>query len=157
MNVRHYTGFRVKEAIGAIALVGIVCVGLSGCKDSTNQGFSAPPTALATPTPQEGFSLNSLLNSIDGAASGVKDVVRPHSDAVQARTKEEVEKLFHWEYKVVDLPAALSAIEQENEFKKLGQDNWECFDIMPVSGTLRITCKRRPPSAISYLKYIPGL
>jgi len=157
MNARHYTGFRLKEAIGAIGLVWIVLSGLSGCKDSTNQGPSNASTPLANPTPQEGFSLNSLLNRIDDAAGDVTDAMRPHSDAVQARTKEEVEKLFVWEYKVTDISASLSATEQEDALKRLGQEHWECFDIMQMSGTLRISCKRRPASAISYLKFIPGL
>ena len=161
-TARHYTGFWVKDAIATMACVCFVATCLSACNDSTNtQSVAAHLTPTVTPTnpPVDGgFSLNSLLNSIEGAKSGVKDAVAPHADAVQARTKEEVEKLFRWEYKVFESPGSVSAAEFERTLGELGNDGWECFHIDRLTpDQMRITCKRRPKSAISYLKYIPGL
>ncbi len=88
----------------------------------------------------------------------MKEAVAPHADAVQARTTEEVEKLFRWEYKVIELPHTSDPTNFEASLTTLGNDGWECFHIDRLSAeATRITCKRRPKSAISYLKYIPGL
>jgi hypothetical protein len=88
----------------------------------------------------------------------VQNAVAPHADAIQNRTKEEVEKLFRWEYRVVELPSTISSAELELQLSNLGDEGWECFDLAhrPADVT-QITCKRRPKSAISYLKYLPGL
>jgi hypothetical protein len=155
---RNYTGFWVKDAITTIACTVLVSAALSACNDSTNtpsQVATAPPT---NPPVQEGFSINSILNSLEGAKRDAQEAVAPHADAVQTRTKEEVEKLFRWEYKVTEFPATLPAAELEGKLMELGADGWECFDVreQPLNLT-RITCKRRPKSALSYLKYIPGL
>lgn len=156
---RHYTGFLVKEAIATATCAIILSTVLTACNDSINlQTANSPlPTPTSSPAVNEGFSLNSILNSIEGAKSGVKEAVGPHADAVQAKTKEEMDKLFRWEYKVVDLAANQDANEFQGQLSLLGDDGWECFSISPLLDKTRVTCKRRPKSAISYLKYIPGL
>jgi hypothetical protein len=155
---RNYTGFWVKEAITTIACTLVAASSLSACNDSNNTPLQVAGT---TPTPAavaEGFSLNSLLNSLEGAKREAHEAVGPHADAVQSRTKEEVEKLFRWEYRVVETPQEQGAAELETLLSTLGAEGWECFNIQPQSsGNTRITCKRKPKSALSYLKYIPGL
>lgn len=159
MNSGHYTGFRLKGAIVAMTYILLGISALSGCKDSTNTNNTSKADAnrSSSPTAQEPFSLNSLLNSIEGATSNVQDAVGPHADAVQARTKDEVEKLFRWEYKVVDVGSQLQSAEFESVLASLGAEGWECFSIIPTAETTRVSCKRRPRSALAYLKYIPGL
>ena len=160
MNERHYTGFRVKEAIVAISCAVALCIHVSGCKDSTNgaqHDTPAPTPSPTNPPPQESFSLNSILNSIQGATSEVTDAMRPHTEAAQQRTKDEVSKLFRWEYRVVEFPISISIVEQETRLSKLGEENWECFSLVPSGEHLRVTCRRRPESALTYLKLIPGL
>jgi hypothetical protein len=159
MNVvRDYTGFLLKDAITTIACALLMASVLSACNDSTNSGASGPTTAPTNAPVAESFSLNSILNSIEGARSGVQDAVGPHADAIQNRTREEVEKLFRWEYRVSEVPMDIAPAELESQLRELGTQGWECFDLdhRPNSVT-RITCKRRPKSAISYLKYLPGL
>jgi hypothetical protein len=159
MNERHYTGFRVKEAIVAISCLAALCSSVTGCKDSTNAPVSTLPTATPAPTnppPTEGFSLNSILNSIEEASNSVQEAVGPHAETAHQRTKAEVEKLHRWEYLVVDYSSLTSAQELEARLGKLGEDNWDCFSIIPSAGTSRVTCKRRPLSALSYLQLIPG-
>jgi hypothetical protein len=156
---RHYTGFLVKEAIATATCVTMLLTVLTGCNDSSNlQTTNSPlPSPTSSPVVNEGFSLNSILNSIEGAKSDVKEAVGPHADAVQAKTKEEMDKLFRWEYKVVDLAANQDANEFQGQLSLLGDDRWECFSINAVVDRTRVTCRRRPKSALSYLKYIPGL
>lgn len=158
----HYTGFWAKDAIATIVCATCVIVGLSGCNDSNNQlapiQNQTPAANPTNPLPADGFSLNSLINSLEGAKTGVKSAVAPHADAVQARTKEEVEKLFRWEYKVIDSANVGDSASFEQLLGGLGDEGWECFDIDHLTpDKVRVTCKRRPKSAISYLKYIPGL
>jgi hypothetical protein len=173
-NTRHYTRFSIKDAIIALCYAGALALPLSACNDSNNPTLNTPAPssgqpsnqapeqtpelAPATPTVQEGFSLNSLLNSLDQATSDVQVAVAPHANAVQARTKEEVDKLFRWEYRVLEVPSETQAPELEARLTKLGDEGWECFDMTQTqTNQTRITCKRRPKSALSYLKYIPGL
>lgn len=158
----HYTGFWPKDAITAIACIWSVSMGLSACNDSTSTASTPPaPQASGTvqsPPPTESFSLSSLLDSIEGAKSDMKEAVAPHADAVQARTKEEVEKLFRWEYKVTEVKQSKDPSHLQGELTELGNNGWECFHLDRIDEhSTRLTCKRRPKSAISYLKYLPGL
>ncbi len=157
-SVRNYTGFLLKDAITTIACVLVLVLILSACNDSTNSSAGTPPPRPTDAPIAEGFSLNSILNSIEDARSGVQDAVGPHADALQNRTKEEVEKLFRWEYRVVEVPTTITSEAFESQLGELGAEGWECFNLeqRPADVT-RITCKRRPKSALSYLKYFPGL
>ena len=160
MNDGHYTGFRLKDAIVAIACVAGLTLGVSACKDSNPGHVSVSPgviTPSPTAVPGDQFSLNSILDTLQGATTEVQNAVGPHADAVQARTKEEVEKLFRWEYKVVDLPKEQSSAALEAQLQELGSAGWECFSLASIESGMRVTCKRKPHSTLAYLKYIPGL
>jgi hypothetical protein len=157
-NAPDYTGFWVKDAITTIACAVLMAITLSACNDSDNTP-SAPTTEPTASSPLNNeFSLNSLLNSIQGAKTGVEQAVGPHAEAVQERTREEVEKLFRWEYRVVEFPTDIPSIELEVKLGDLGTQGWECFHFQAQGSNLtRVTCKRKPQSALSYLKLIPGL
>jgi hypothetical protein len=45
----------------------------------------------------------------------------------------------------------------EQTLIELGEDNWDCFSIIQVADKIRISCKKRPPSALGYLKHLQGL
>jgi hypothetical protein len=109
----------------------------------------------------EDLTLSQLLAEVgehfQGASGGVQQALGPQGEVIQERTKEEVEKLFRWEYRVVDVEANLTADELEKRLTELGNEGWECFNIAPSGQSSRVTCKRRPRSAINYLKLIPGL
>jgi hypothetical protein len=155
---RNYTGFWIKDAIATVSCVALLLSSLSACNDSTNPAAQAPQAAPTEVAVAESFSLNSLLNSLEGATSGVQNAVAPHAGALQERTKEEVEKLFQWEYRVIEVAANMPATDFEGQLAKLGAEGWECFHIASqTADSTRITCKRRPKSALSYLKYLPGL
>ena len=156
MAERHYTGFFTKQAIATVVCSTLFAIAVSGCKDSQKSNTSPSPSgvpAQASPAP---FSLDSILTGLEGAGSDVQDAVRPHADAVQAKTREEVDKLFQWEYKVMEVPfpGATSALQEQ--LARLGEENWEVIDMTTVGPVTRITSKRRPRSALGYLKYIPG-
>ena len=153
----HYTGFWVKDAITTVACAVLLSICVSACKDSDNAPSAAPVRATPNVPAAEGFSLNNLLNSIEGAKSGVEEAVGPHAEAINERTKSEVEKLFRWEYRVVEVPTEISTADLEGKLGELGSDGWECFHMQTqASNTTRITCKRKPRSALSYLKFMPG-
>ena len=160
MRKRHYTGF---WSIGAIIQVHIILVGaimLTGCNDSTNSSqtpststeSSASPTALSVPQLME-----LLSERIQGASGEMQQALGPQGEVIQERTMEEVEKLFRWEYRVVETDTAMAAADFEKRLGELGNEGWECFHISNSPQTIRITCKRRPRSALNYLKLIPGL
>lgn len=154
MIERHYTGFLGKHAIATIACGVLFISGVSGCKDSQKNNPRGP-VGQAAPTP-DSFSLHAILNRLEGAGSDVHEAVRPHTDAVQAKTKEELDKLFRWEYKVVEVPLETDASSLQAQLSALGEENWEVVAMTTTEQRNRLICKRRPASAIGYLKYIPG-
>ena len=162
MTVRHYTGFWLKDAITTAACILGIGTTLSACKDS-DSGIQAAPVALAenTPAEEKELSLESVIDNLneqlDQASGQLQEAVKPHAEEIHRQTKEEVDKLFRWEYRVVELPSSASVAKMEQELSVLGEEGWECVSFVQVGERTRVTCKRRPPSAIAYLKYIPGL
>ena len=177
MNMRHYTGFRLKDAITttacAIALALVATLPLSACKDSDTPPLD--PTQMVDPTPLDseqdtnlpdgdvpdensfGSVIKTIHENLERATEQVREAVGPHSEYLQTLTKDEVEKLFRWEYRVKELSITLSAEEFQGELAELGLAGWECVSFLPQGEKTRVTCKRRPRGALAYLKYIPGL
>jgi len=162
MIERHYTGFSTKHAIATTAcgILFILCV--SACKDSDSSSVSDPAApAENTATKASDLSLNEVFSNLndqlDRASDNVQEAVAPHTERLHAKTKEEVQKLFQWEYKVVDVPATTSASSMEARLNELGEEGWECDSAQNSVSVIRVSCKRKPPSALAYLKYIPGL
>ena len=160
MRMRHYTSFWTNGAISAIPLFFFSISALSGCQNNTKDE-TPPPATPTTPVAQDSLSFQGILDSMSKglgvSPSQVQEALAPHGDALHAKTKEEVDKLFRWEYRVQDLPVDLSAEDMEKRLAALGVDGWECFSIVPGTSSTRTTCKRRPKSAITYLKFLPGL
>jgi len=153
----NYTGFRLKDAIATSACMVALLTLLNACNNPAAQTSAQPdPTPQITDSPS-GYSLDSVLDSLGDGLRGVSSNVGPQAEALHSRTKEEFEKLFRWEYRVVDLSGALSAPEFESKLEELGREGWDCFSIAPHAENVRVSCKRHPQSAMSYLKYVPGL
>ncbi len=160
MRERHYTGFWRLGAIIQIHILFLGIMALSGCNDSHNASPSPQGTPNSAPK-MEDLTLSQLLAGLgehfQGASGGVQQALGPQGEVIQERTKEEVEKLFRWEYRVEDVEANLTSDQLEKRLTELGNEGWECFNIAPSGQSSRVTCKRRPRSAINYLKLIPGL
>jgi hypothetical protein len=160
MRERHYTGF---WRIGAIIQVYILLLAvptITGCNDSPNsaKGAAVPPSTTVGPG-DVGVTalLEALHQRVRGASGGVQQALGPQGGVLQERTKEEVEKLFRWEYRVLEIKDGLSAPDFEKGLNELGNDGWDCFHILALPENTRVTCKRRPRSALAYLQLIPGL
>jgi hypothetical protein len=149
MNRSYYNCFIPQKAIMPIACAAIFLAILGGCKksDSSHQ-------ALGAPTPDESNSSNLSFQSILNSISSASDALAPHAESLEETTKEEVTKLFRWEYKVIDLDILLSAPAVADTLNELGNDNWECSTGTPVPQTIRFYCKRRPRGALSYLRFV---
>jgi hypothetical protein len=153
MVAANYTWFYLKDAIVTTACTVFCILSMEGCTSSEQQLGQAP---AATETPN-GYSLDSVLDSLETRIRGASSTVGPQAEALHARTKEEWSKLFRWEYHVIDLPADSTAPDFQSKLDELGQEGWEVFSIIPRTEGIRVSCKRRPPSAVAYLKYVPGL
>jgi hypothetical protein len=153
MVAANYTWFQLKDAIVTTACTVFCALTLVACENSTQQAGQPTPV----PDGASGYSLDSVLDSLGTSIRGASTNVGPQAEALQTRTKEEWSKLFRWEYRVVDVPADLSAPDFETKLAELGQEGWEVFSIITRTDQMRISCKRRPPSALAYLKYVPGL
>ena len=160
MRMWHYTGFWRQRAIIQIGVFAIAVLLLTSCNNSPNTN-QAPEKGTPSATQIDDLSISKLLGEISehvqGASGGVQQALGPHGEVLQDKTKDEVEKLFRWEYRVVDIEASDSAADFEKQLMELGNEGWECFSIAPVVNATRVTCKRRPRSALTYLKLIPGL
>ncbi len=153
MVAANYTWFRLKDAILTTACTVFCVLSLKACGGSDQSGGQVPDTS-ATPN---SYSLDSVLDSLGTGLRGASSSVGPQAEALHSRTKEEWSKLFRWEYRVLDLPGDLSPSDFEGKLVELGQEGWEVFSIIPRAEGIRISSKRRPPSALAYLKYVPGL
>jgi hypothetical protein len=116
----------------------------------------------------------SVLPALIGCDAGSKDVegVRQQLEALVDKTSRkveslssspeevsekasaELEKLFTFEYKVVDFRRDSNSTSIQRALNELGQDRWECFQLIPVDAGIAALCKRRPKT---YLRYIPRM
>lgn len=149
MNLRYYNCFIPQKAIIPIAYAAIFLAIFGGCNksDSSHQQTSSP---MPDNSNSSELSFQSILNSISSAS----DALAPHAESLEETTKEEVTKLFRWEYKVIDLDISLSAPAMEDTLNELGNDNWECLPGTTTPQTIRFYCKRRPRGALSYLRFV---
>ena len=149
MNSGYYNGFSPKKTIATLALVALFIVISSGCNEPSKTPSEVGQDPDST-SPK--LSLESLMDTISGAG----EALAPHAESIEQTTKEEVSKLFRWEYKILELPSESPAEEIEQELNRLGNDNWDCTPAPQASHRrIRMHCKRRPRSPLSYLRYVP--
>jgi len=75
-------------------------------------------------------------------------------EEVSEKASAELEKLFTFEYKVVDFRRDSNSASIQRALNELGQDRWECFQLIQVDSGMAVLCKRRPKT---YLRYIPRM
>jgi hypothetical protein len=86
------------------------------------------------------------------AREGLKKLDPDSPEAKLAR--EEIEKLFQIEYRVLEFDGKAGAGEMEAALGKLGQERWDCFSIVPTGNKVKVFCKRLP---MSYLRHATRL
>ena len=107
--------------------------------------------ALLLSTILFGCESKSVQSAYDEARGSFDELI-PLKDKAQTAAKEEVSKLFTFEYKVAEIDNSASSAQVEALLSGLGRERWECFDSAPLGGKLRFFCKRKPDTV---LKYIP--
>lgn len=144
-------------SMGFVSMLPIAgCNGAHEEQSSTGTGSSLPNRQ--DPLSTSGASVTrSLQESLSGVSQDVITALGPHAEALKNLSADEVMKLFRWNYKVVELSPSLPASGLEDELNRLGKENWECFNIVSLPSGIRVTCKKRPMSAVNYLQYIPGM
>lgn len=95
-----------------------------------------------------------LEQTIQKANKNIQELTSEYAnkDKLNELTTEEVEKLFTYEYKVLELDNSLSASEIEEQLQTLGKERWECFNVISEQKSYKVFCKRKPKT---YLRYIP--
>ena len=102
-------------------------------------------------------SLSKATEELKQAVEQTKETIKRHSplnDDNKEMAAKELEKLFLFEYKVIELGQKESSERIEAELGALGKDRWDCFHVEPSGSTLRVFCKRAPKT---YLRYIPRM
>ena len=95
-----------------------------------------------------------LSNQLDKVIEQTKEAVEklaPKGTEITKFGADEIEKLFTYEYKVVDIKAHASIAEIQAELDLLGMERWEVFHVVNMPNASRLYCKRRPKS---YLRYV---
>lgn len=87
--------------------------------------------------------MNRALESVKGSIGG---------NELDSLASQEVEKLFVFEYKVIELESEESIDQLNEQLTELGKERWDCFHIEEQAKKIRLFCKRRPKT---YLRYIP--
>jgi hypothetical protein len=96
---------------------------------------------------QSNEAVKELNSQLDKLSTTVSEFVK------SAEVPEEVKKLQQFEYKVVALPATLTAEDIQQKLAELGKERWDCFFVDRAQPeTLTFYFKRRPDTP---LKYVP--
>jgi predicted nucleic acid-binding Zn-ribbon protein len=141
---------RIERKVIILLLTLLLVTPIAGCqeKDSAQEAGKNEPQI----TNEQG-----LQDMLDNSLSGIKQEIKklqPHADQLSDQAQDEVKKLSTFEYLVKTYSNQTSDSDLQAEFTKLGQERWECFEILPVANELRVFCSRRPET---YLRYIPKL
>lgn len=129
-----------------IFLILAVIFTIIGCK--SNEKPSEPSKHEATKIDSMG---NKITSKVDQLLAEIEKY-KPQADDLSKQSQAEVEKLFTFEYLSQDFPLELSSEDLQTELQKLGNQRWECFQILIVKDKIRAICKRHPKT---YLRYIP--
>lgn len=116
--------------------------------------FILPAAGCGPSGSEELDAVGSQLKELLKRAEKKIDGLAPQTQEMGEATSQELEKLFTFEYKVVEFAKDAPGVEIERELQGLGQDRWECFAAETNGRDLRVFCKRRPRT---YLRYIPRL
>ena len=118
-----------------------------------------PVWAQESPSPSE-FTSPSPASKVDQLLQGLNTKIDqitktiPSQEEIQTTTKEELNKIHAFEYKVVDYELTLPAAELEKNLNTLGAERWECLGSVIQGIRMRFVCRRHPAS---YLRYIPRI
>jgi hypothetical protein len=99
-----------------------------------------------------GCSSGDSNDGIFGAVNKFGETVSTRSREMKESASVEMEKLFTFEYRVLEIPTASTSEEIQKILELAGKERWDCFHIESQNASLRIFCKRNPKTA---LKYIP--
>lgn len=132
-------------------LAGLV---LTGCERNAKDAQQTPSSSTDSELSEWLAKGEELVKQLEPIGQQVTDTVSEGANRVTSSAEEEVQKLFRWEYKVVDIPAEFGATETEAYLMSIGRDRWDCFHIEPRDNKLRAFCKRHPRTPLRYLPYL---
>ena len=146
-----------KVAFCAFLLGFLACNESNGNGDPLNSLNPAANSVPGTKTEQLQALLEQMQVSVSDASKGAIELLGPHAKTLGNLSSEELSKLFAWRYKVVDLAATTGPEEMERTLGELGAENWECFSILQLTDKIRVSCRKRPASALGYLKHLQSI
>jgi hypothetical protein len=80
----------------------------------------------------------------------------PNTGDVSAAAQKQFQDMMMLEYKVVEVDSSAPPQKLQEVLTALGQERWECFDIMERGSTYMIPGRRRPVSLLRYaLRFLP--
>lgn len=95
--------------------------------------------------------LEQLVAEIGESVQQVTEDLKPTVDSAHSASSAEVEKLFVWEYKVVDIDSESDRSAVEGMLAGYGKDRWECFWVQSIGSSTRFHFKRRPSTPLRYV------
>ena len=80
------------------------------------------------------------------------EAIQGVTPAVQSLTTEQLEKLFIFEYQIMEVAADSPTSDIERRLQAFGRERWECYFVEHSGNSTRFYLKRRPAT---YLRYVP--
>jgi hypothetical protein len=130
-------------------LILLASLSLSACGGGGEAVAQAQPDEL--PDIAEQSATERALAELTAAYAGLAGLLGQGSGEAVDRVQEDIENLGDWEYRIVELSGASSAV-QEAELNALGDDRWEVYWVESSTDGVRFYLKR---SSISYLSRVP--
>ncbi len=126
--------------IGKLLVIGGLLLELSGC----GSGDGREPGIIRDIK----HFFRSTSNTIEGYT--------PSRDQISATATKQFQDMFTFEYRVVEVDNAVTAEQLERKLAELGQDRWECTQLLERGSSYMIPCRRRPISLLRYaLRFLP--
>jgi hypothetical protein len=130
-------------------LILLAWLSLSACGGGDEAVAQEQPDEL--PDTAEQSATERALAELTAAYAGLAGLLGQGSGEAVDRVQEDIENLGDWEYRIVELSGASSAV-QEAELNALGDDRWEVYWVESSTDGVRFYLKR---SSISYLSRVP--
>lgn len=132
---------KLKHFFPMLLFVPLSITGTLGCQDHLEE--------LKVQVSEEDLKRNAqkLLETTEELLNKLPGETKRLSDSAL----KEIENLRRVEYRVVELPHTLGREEIELELQELGQERWDCFQVVQSQETNHVVCKRLPRDYLRHL------
>lgn len=80
----------------------------------------------------------------------------PSREQISSTAMKQFQDMFTFEYRVIEVDNSVTAEKLQQILSELGQERWECSQVLERGASYMIPCRRRPISLLRYaLRFLP--